>query len=278
MKDYTNQKYGKLTYIKRSNKKYSEGSFLWEAICECGNLKNVLPKRVKSCGCLRKTQLKNNVKLRVEKRSLKNPIDLSFSPENMYFLGFLWADGYFEKYKVCLEIISKDMNDIKSIIPKDFRFYHRTRKNRQPQSSAYLLRKEYCDYLMSLGYKDRQTPSSLLNNEFSYMWFRGLFDGDGCWYLNKKNNCNQVCVSSNYDQDWNYLENLFKELDCKYSIKRVIVKNGNKYSFVRTTCKKSIVKLYNYLYQDNFHIGLKRKAIKSKEMIDFINQCHLIEI
>lgn len=41
-KDLTNQKFGKLTVIKDSGQRASNGGILWECQCECGNVVNVL--------------------------------------------------------------------------------------------------------------------------------------------------------------------------------------------------------------------------------------------
>jgi hypothetical protein len=56
-KDWTGQKFGMLTFKNKTNKKYGN-HYLWEAVCDCGVLKLVVPSHVvrvngiKSCGCL----------------------------------------------------------------------------------------------------------------------------------------------------------------------------------------------------------------------------------
>ena len=54
--DLTGKKFGRLTVIKRSNKKSKNGSVLWECKCECGNQSCVSSQSLKSgrtvsCGC-----------------------------------------------------------------------------------------------------------------------------------------------------------------------------------------------------------------------------------
>lgn len=56
-KDYTNQKFYRLTFIRSTNKRNSANSFIWEAKCECGETTYKIPAdvkrgQVKSCGCL----------------------------------------------------------------------------------------------------------------------------------------------------------------------------------------------------------------------------------
>ena len=55
--DITNQKFGLLTVVKKLDKKYVNGSVLWECLCDCGgttctNYTNLKTGQVRSCGCL----------------------------------------------------------------------------------------------------------------------------------------------------------------------------------------------------------------------------------
>ena len=56
--DLTGQRFGKLTVIKPAGKTNSEGLFLWECRCDCGNVVEVASHYLKngnnrSCGCLK---------------------------------------------------------------------------------------------------------------------------------------------------------------------------------------------------------------------------------
>ena len=64
--DLIGQKFGKLTVIKRAEKKHSHG-VLWECQCECGNLHYAITNelnrgRVRSCGCLKIEKGREKVK------------------------------------------------------------------------------------------------------------------------------------------------------------------------------------------------------------------------
>jgi hypothetical protein len=64
-KDWTGQKYNRLTFIQKTQKKKRE-SILWLCKCQCGNFIEVIPSMVsigntKSCGCLRKELAKINL-------------------------------------------------------------------------------------------------------------------------------------------------------------------------------------------------------------------------
>jgi hypothetical protein len=66
IKDWTNQKFGRLTIVKRLDEKKRK-YILWEAVCDCGNCIKVIPTKVSngsviSCGCYRTEKLKEKAK------------------------------------------------------------------------------------------------------------------------------------------------------------------------------------------------------------------------
>lgn len=57
LKDLTNKKNNRLTVLKKSDKRTTDGSVFWECICDCGNKilvpsKSLTSGNTKSCGCL----------------------------------------------------------------------------------------------------------------------------------------------------------------------------------------------------------------------------------
>lgn len=55
-KDLTGQRFGKLTIIKKSERRGKDGSVYWECLCDCGNISfastgNLKRGNIKSCGC-----------------------------------------------------------------------------------------------------------------------------------------------------------------------------------------------------------------------------------
>lgn len=57
--DWAGKRFGKLVIVKKSQSRSIKG-FLWEAKCDCGNIKLIRPDilargAVKSCGCTRKS-------------------------------------------------------------------------------------------------------------------------------------------------------------------------------------------------------------------------------
>jgi len=104
--------------------------------------------------------------------------------------------------------------------------------------------------------------------EYHRYFFLGLIDGDGCFYFNKKTR--QFYITSGFEQDWSHIIKLFIYLNIsQFECRKVKNKNGNKSSFIRIKKHNEILNLFNYLYPNGtYEIGLKRKFIKCKEIID----------
>ena len=61
--DLTNQKFTRLTVIKKNEEKDKFGKYLWVCLCDCGTLKklptgSLASGRTKSCGCLNRERTK----------------------------------------------------------------------------------------------------------------------------------------------------------------------------------------------------------------------------
>ena len=200
--------------------------------------------------------------------------DINFT----YFLGFLWSDGYVERYRTILEILEDDaleiVDNIKSIDFLNIHTSRRARKNRRPQISIYFCDSKFYDNYQSKYFlnKSVKSPLDLINDIPKHLvryFYLGLIDGDGCFYFNKKSKTRQFCVSSTYEQDWSHMENLFNSLNIsQYEIRRIVNKNGNKSSVIRVKKHNEIESLYKYLYPNGYEIGLKRKYDKCSEIVD----------
>jgi len=204
----------------------------------------------------------NSNKNRQKIREMSDPFDTSLIPNNFYFWGFLWSDGYVsygDKNRVSLEITTDDYDLIKNIVPKQFNTYTRQRKNRKHQTAAVSCRKDIARFFQKNGYIEKVSPSNwLLNHELSYYWYRGCIDGDGSWYFNNKNT-RQFCISSKYTQNWVFFTHMLERLGCNFSIK---LRNysDSKYSIIRITKKESLKRLILFLYPSMVcDIGLQRK-------------------
>ena len=266
-----------LTFIEKTKEKDKYNHYYWLAECSCGNkIKCLKSKRL--CEQCRKNAIKKRNIDRENHRLNSIKLNMDYSPENMYFWGFLWADGHISLKNIIFSILKVDMDDIISFIPnlEFFRIYNyhsresKTR-NQKPQTTIQINNKNYYNFLIENGYKNKiNLSTNILNNENFYMWVRGFIDGDGCWYLNKKNYTRHFTLSGKKDQGWDFITNCFDDINVKYSIKNRFHSSSNSNSsVVRTSDKNSIKNLYDFVYQDRLDIGLKRKQNKARNIVDF---------
>jgi hypothetical protein len=198
--------------------------------------------------------------------------------EIAYILGLLWSDGYVNKKTnaISISIKKEDFDKIKHIFKKtgNWRFYDRKPPgNRAVQTTAHTSNSVIKNFLSENDYlvKSNNSADKILNkipNNLKHYFFRGVVDGDGCFYVKLKTDKNKVCrhcsIGGTLQQDWGFLEKLFnKKLKIKFSIERTTRENG-KYSKVMLTNKESIESFGNYIYEGfpKDSMGLKRKYEK----------------
>lgn len=210
------------------------------------------------------------------------PFVESFTNESAYLLGYLWADGYLNNMsasnRISLEIIEKDASEITEIFNTTgkWAYSRRERSNRQPQvtfsANNYVIYK----YLVLNDYevKSRAAPTKILEalpQNLHKHWWRGYFDGDGCFYYNILNSCHHASFSGSYDQDWSEVTNLFTNLGVRFKVTQVSSKNGHRSSNARICNKADYLKLGEYLYKDYDGMGLRRKYNKWSEVKDYLS-------
>lgn len=205
-------------------------------------------------------------------------------PEIAYILGFIWSDGSFNKNKyhndIRIENVRVDLDQIKYIFDKvgKWGYYSRKRKNRQETAIIKTSNRPLLEYLYSLDYNKKSfaSPDKILKkipDELKIYFFRGIIDGDGCFYNGKK--LKLFSVTSTIEQDWKYFEDLFNILNVEYKIRRKEHKNKNGIishsSLIEVSGINRIAKIGNYIYQnfENDNIGLKRKYDKYKSIVNF---------
>lgn len=199
------------------------------------------------------------------------------TPEKAYLLGFIWSDGWLRNassktYSVGIEIVSEDMIKLKPIFDKScvWRECSRHRPNRRPQTCCSFTNRQIHKFLVKCDYLEKSIKSAdkilkIIPMRLRKYFYRGVFDGDGCFY-HGKTNCSQMSVAGSYNQNWKYWIQLFNQLGVKYQIKRREQKQKGKIhrsSIIRITNKLDIVKFGQYLYGNSFDgIGLQRKYDK----------------
>jgi LAGLIDADG DNA endonuclease family protein len=205
--------------------------------------------------------------------NLKHLYDIKI-PEVAYVLGFLWADGHLRKKsgELKLLITSKDAKKIKPVMMKvlPWKIYKHKVKIGKPETlftiHSVIIKKffEENDYLI----KSKTSPDKILSKipeNLQHYWWRGYFDGDGCFHFKKRNDSGfsyQLSISSNYKQNWNFFENLAIKLNLKFNIVRRIETSGSG-SSIKINNYNSIKNFYNYIYKGKL-FGLNRKCKKFK--------------
>ncbi len=206
----------------------------------------------------------------------ENSFKIDWNKEFIYFLGYLWADGYINRKRIAIEILEEDGINIIEFFNKieflKFNIYKRKRIKYKPSMTMYFSNAKFYDDFLSKYYinKSEKSPIELIRSIPSHLrryFYLGLFDGDGCFYISKNFITKQFCLASSYNQDWSHMINLFKNLNItQYEIKKITHKKGSKSSNIRIKKYSEILSLYNYLYPLGYEIGLKRK----------FNKCELI--
>lgn len=198
--------------------------------------------------------------------------------EISYLLGLIWADGFLnpskngKNYNLGFTMVKEDIDVIKPILDSIGKWNYYERKQPvitwKPSINVITNNKRIFNYLIENDYGKKSYVSadkilSKIPDDLKRYFFRGLIDGDGCFYYykpEKGSTLRQFALSSTYEQDWSYFEKLCLILGIKYKIKRT-TNNKSSSSVIRITNKDGINKLGEYIYQ-NFtfdKIGLKRK-------------------
>jgi len=255
----------------------------------CSIILNYPKSKIYRMGNILKLKINKNVK---EKYKGKPNIDCNINPdffyniklkEVAYFLGLLWSDGFLNKtknsYGVGIAMSKDDVNNIKISLDKigKWNYFEMKRKKTtwKDQIRFVTNNKRIYDFLVNNDYDKKSFISAdkillqIPKNLHPY-FFRGLIDGDGCFYYKKATHSTmrQLSVASTYNQEWEYLEKLYKKLNVTYTIKRIMRKKSS-YSIVRISNKDGIEKIGNYIYSnyENDRIGFNRKYAKYQLII-----------
>ncbi len=208
------------------------------------------------------------LKFKFDENIFKNIKDVNF----IYYLGLLWADGHNREYATIIAMKREDFNDIKHIFDNidGIEFSYKDRYENiekwKPQKCIRVYRKSFCDFLRKNDYNEKSHKSadkilSLIPKNKRKYFFRGIIDGDGCFY--HKGSAKQFSISSSVNQDWSYVTELFDSLGIeKYSIRRV-KRIKQSWSLIRISNIHDMKKLCDYIYDDvTDNIFLKRKYEK----------------
>lgn len=207
----------------------------------CAEKLNRTPGSVK-CRSIRQLEIKSNEEEILKKQSTwrkkihkvyENKFINLDNSLGVYLLGLLWADGYLRvkegvgnymrKYRIYLGQSGNDGLYLESLLsetgkwnkqivyPKDMEIngkFYKSKVFYNFNSSNYYLG----EFLYQNDYhiKSKMSADKILSkipDHLKHYWWRGYFDGDGCFYIAKnllqKSKC-CIKITSTLDQDWNF--------------------------------------------------------------------------
>jgi hypothetical protein len=195
--------------------------------------------------------------------------------ENVYLMGFLWADGYVgKKYDIRIETKASDFDYLQPLLERYGFTSFRTRMRYRDGKPFGSMQKEFCvgdvslnKTLQDIGYREKSiiAPSKILSvipPNKRYLWWRGFFDGDGCFYCRGASHV--FAVWGSIEQDWTELYSLFNMLGIHSWRFVTYRRKGGRHcsSSVSIGKQEDIKKVGDYIYQDHMHIGFTRKYEK----------------
>lgn len=202
-------------------------------------------------------------------------------PEVAYYLGFLWADGNLNTHctsqDVRLCINSSDTDNLLQVCSRigDFTIAKTDYSYRNSRTCIRTNNRPLVDFLTSMDYgvKSWTSADKILSHiplHLRHYWWRGLVDGDGCFSVNgkKKHKNKFMAISSGKEQDWTYVQELFRELGITKH--KIHIRQNHKgwTSQIKIHNTDELVRFGEYIYQgyEEDKIGLKRKRDKYKEI------------
>lgn len=205
------------------------------------------------------------------------------SPEIVYILGYIWADGHISKNKnfdIILYTSEKDFENVKNLILKSgnwgiYKRYKYLKKTNKTYTTYYfrVYDKNIHNFLSNFNFKQKSilSPDKLLEvipEKLRHHFFRGYIDGDGSFSLYNNNKTCKFNITSTIDQDWNFINVMFDYLDIShYKIYKYNRTCGTS-SLVSISNILDIMKIGEFIYKDSKDLRLERKYekyIKIKE-------------
>lgn len=189
----------------------------------------------------------------IDKDIFKNTSEFS-----EYFIGLLCTDGYIGKSDYTIQISLKDEAILQKISEiTNVPIYCRIDKRFHTKIYSYRFRnKDLHEYFMSIGITTCKTNSLHLKIPITHHILRGIFDGDGSIFKNRKHNNIISIVSASkifIEQISDFIES--------FNIKISSVKFHNNVYNLNIYSQVEICKFYNLIYKDAT-LFIKRKYLK----------------
>lgn len=206
------------------------------------------------------------------------------SPNQAYWLGFIYADGYLldnpdtATYELGIELIDTDkyiLQKLNQELGNQHEIYH---KHSHKKFNGYEYETDSCvlrvyskkivrdlEKLNVYPNKTYRAEFPQCNNDFFFDFLRGFCDGDGCIYIDKQNKIFVNFTNANKD----FLEYLSNAVCDRINVQGRIYKEKDK-KYRLYYCNKSDVKLLlDNMYSQNTSCRLERKYNKYKSYYGF---------
>lgn len=142
-------------------------------------------KYTKVCGKIQSMGLKKN-------KNIDMGMFLNIEDSNLvYLLGLLWADGTMYNSTVVLECVIEDADVFEGYFKKicKYKSYIRNRGHRT-QKSLNIGSSDLFRFLVEHDYDKKSyiSPNKILSkipDNLKYYFYRGILDGDGCFYYSE---------------------------------------------------------------------------------------------
>lgn len=197
---------------------------------------------------------------------LINKFNIIDSEEKAYWLGFLAADGNLSKKQLTLLLAEKDKNHLlkfKKFINVDYKVSKKITTLKNKKFVGYRYSVSSIKFIESLFkhnlYPNKSAtisipptiPYNLLNH-----YIRGIFDGDGSYYIKKTNNQITFSIISSFEM-CSQIQNILID-KCNVSKNKLYIKNNKLYCYLTYVGNNQNKRIYNYIY-NNSNIFLERK-------------------
>lgn len=207
-------------------------------------------------------------------------------PIEAYFLGWMYSDGCvysnLKKYVYQSKIKLQDGDSeryVLNLFKEEFKMSSLTElhKNGKLYIGAYKSSKSFYYNLINLGVLPRKSFENknkltipLLSDDLFGYFLRGLFEGDGTFYLRGKTGDRITLFSSSKV----FLEGIQTRL--RYiNIESTLVDRKNTSIICLNINKLESVKcLIDYMYRDNLNMVLSRKYEKTKSFLNFYKESY----
>ena len=241
------------------------------------NITELTKKYKISFGKIKKILIKNNVDTTIKLRKFKvnedyfNIID---SEDKAYFLGLLYSDGYVNKEGFYLSLCDKDLliletfknyisfsGDIKTKLPR--------KEHHCVQKQLYIYSSKLAKSLTLLGCTQNKSHTvnfpKILDEKFHSHFIRGVFDGDGSVYIRSSG------LGFSIIGNILLIEKILNILTLRCNLKhRKLFRDercNNEIVYFVIGEKSELLKVYNYIYQNNTDTYMDRKYIKFKNFL-----------